>query len=76
MAIRLNKRPKSLITLPETHEDWHRLMLAALDVATKTSDPRLNGMRTALASGQTEQYLRKLGIICQADLQREFPGLE
>ena len=73
MAVRLNKRPKSIVTHPQSHDDWHRLMVAALDAATKANDPRVSAMRLALAKGQTEQHLRKLGIICLADLQREFP---
>jgi hypothetical protein len=72
-ASRINKRPKQVIKLPKSHDDWHRLMLGALDAAAKSQDRRQNAMRVALASGKTEQYLRKIGVICQADIQREFP---
>lgn len=70
---RINKRPKQLIKLPQTHDDWHKLMLATLDAAAKSQDKRQNAMRVALASGQTEQYLRKIGVICLADIKRKFP---
>ena len=72
-AVRYNKAPKSNIKMPRTHDDWHALMLQALSRAAKMGDRRLSGMQAALASGQTEAHLRKLGIICPADILREFP---
>lgn len=64
---------KPAIKLPVSHDDWHKLMLGALNAATAAQHPLENGLRAALANGQSEQYLRKHGIICPADIQRKFP---
>jgi len=75
-GVRLNKPPKSSIKLPKTHDEWHSLMVKAMERASKTKDKRLNGMQAALTAGQTEAHLRKLGIICMADVLREFPDTQ
>jgi len=72
VARRFNKPPKSSIKLPRTHDEWHALMLRALEQAAKVGDPRVKGLQAALSAGQSELHLRKLGIICLADIQREF----
>ncbi len=48
-------------------------MLKAIDQAERANDRRLPGLRKALADGKAEKHLRMLGIICEADLFREFP---
>ena len=72
MASRINKPRQSAVKLPQTHDDWHQLMMQALQLAEKVQDPRTNGLRAALAEGKSEAYLRKIGVICPADLKREF----
>lgn len=61
------------VRVASTHEDWHKLMTKAIELAEKSSDRRLPGLRDALANNRTEPHLRKLGIVCPADLVREFP---
>ena len=74
-AARFNRSPQTNIKPPKTHDDWHRLMVKAIERASKTKDKRLRGMQAAVAEGKTEAHLRKLGIICLADILREFPDL-
>jgi hypothetical protein len=64
---------KSTIRAAKTHDEWQSLMRSAIDLAEKTKDPRLSGLMAANAEGRVEQYLRRQGIICPVDLQREFP---
>ncbi len=68
-----NQSPPSPIRVAKTTEDWNRLIQAAIQMAEKTGDSRVAGLREALAKGQTERFLRKLGIVCPSDLMREFP---
>jgi hypothetical protein len=73
MAPRLHNRPKTSIKMPGTHDEWHRLAVQALERAETLQDPRLNGLREAIGKGQSEPFLRKIGVVCQTDLHREFP---
>lgn len=52
--------------------DWTRLLTAAIERAEKTNDPRLVALKAATTSGKTIETLKKYGIICEADIQREF----
>ena len=62
---------KSPIQMPT---NWHTFMLKVIDKAERTTDRRLPGLRKALVEGQAEKHLRLMGIICEADISREFPG--
>lgn len=53
---------------------WDGLILKAIRLAEIQEDRRLEGLRRASEEGRSELFLRKLGIICDADLAREFPG--
>lgn len=44
--------------------------------AEQSQDRRLLGLRAALADGKTETALRRLGIIHEIDVEREFPSSE
>ena len=73
MAARMHKAPKPRIKAPATHNDWHKLMVAAIQQAEKVQDKRANSLRLALAQNKAEQQLRKMHIICPADILRVFP---
>jgi len=63
---------------PKTREptsplDWERLLRKAISRAQKTQDKRLVLLQAALPKGQARNVLKKMGIICETDLGREFP---
>lgn len=60
--------------LPVGPHGWSQLMTATIRRAEAIQDPRLAGLRRAMVEGKAEGMLRKLGIISEADLDREFPG--
>lgn len=62
--------PKSLA--PTDQQAWQNLMSAALKRAAQAGH-NTNTMQAAYVRGKSEQALRKLGIICQADLDRLYP---
>ena len=72
MATRLYqaKRPQKA---PTKQTEWARLMQRAIGRAEKAKDRRLAGLRKAQADGKSEALLRRLGIISEEDLSREFP---
>ncbi len=72
MATRLQETKKPGIRLPANPYEWKQLMHKALDKAVQNNDPRAAGLRKALESGQAERHLRLMGIVCQADIDREF----
>jgi len=59
--------------MPTRQEDWKQLLHKAISQAESTKDRRLNGLRHALINNQAEKHLRKLGIIHEGDIKREFP---
>jgi hypothetical protein len=62
---------------PRTPKDpsaWIRLAQQAADQARRVGDKREHSIRQALGQGQAEKLLRTLGIICEADILREFPA--
>jgi len=59
--------------MPTRQEDWKQLLHKAIAQAESIKDRRLNGLRHALINNQAEKYLRKLGIIHEGDIKREFP---
>jgi hypothetical protein len=58
---------------PSSPIEWERLMQVVLTRAEARADPRLNMLKAAMPQGKTEQVLRQMGIICENDVQREFP---
>jgi hypothetical protein len=52
---------------------WLQLLRKAIARAQATKDPRLNGLQQAMATSSAEKILRRMSIICDADLIREFP---
>jgi hypothetical protein len=63
------KRPRG----PVDPQGWNQLMLQVIARCEKLGAPDLPGLRAALSQGKAEQLLRRLGIISQADIDREFP---
>jgi ABC-type microcin C transport system permease subunit YejE len=53
---------------------WVKLAQLAIARAEKIKDRRLEGLRASLTNGKAERTLRQLGIICEADVDREFPN--
>jgi len=79
MPIRLlnqsNPSSAKRIQAPDRREDWKQLLVKAIQRAEATGDRRLEGLKRALVDGQAERHLRRLGIIHDVDLSREFPVL-
>ena len=74
MATRLTKpAAKPKIQPPKTSSEWTNLMRTTIDRAVEAKSRLVPGLRDALAKGQTERFLRRLGIIHQNDLDRLFP---
>jgi len=76
MAIRLlnqQTKPKRQIQAPNRKEGWKQLLRQAIQQAEKAKDPRIEGLKQAFIKDDAERYLRKLGIIHEGDLNREFP---
>lgn len=75
MATRLYNQAetKKARKAPMKQTEWVRLMQRTIAQADKIGDRRAYGLRKALADGKTEPMLRRLGIISEADLRREFP---
>jgi len=72
MATRHNLPPTKPLG-PKTTHQWAQLMRSVLARAETVKHPIVNGLREAQAKGKTEEFLRRLGIICQQDIEREFP---
>lgn len=64
---------KPQIQAPRTDAEWQRLMLATIERATLVKSRLVPGLRDAHVKGKAENFLRKLGIIHQNDLDRLFP---
>jgi len=73
MATRLQEQKKPTIRLPANQYEWTQLISKVLASAERNRDPRAAGLRKAKDSGQAEKHLRLMGIVCQADIDREFP---
>jgi hypothetical protein len=74
MATRLMKAPaKPKIQAPKSVPEWHRLMMMTIERAGAAKSKLVPGLRDALAKGQAEAFLRRLGIIHQNDIDRLFP---
>ncbi len=58
--------------VPQTSQAWGVLMNAVIRRLTQLGRPTA-AMQDAYANGRSEQTLRRMGIICQTDIDREFP---
>ena len=58
---------------PNSIEGWNVLLREAITRAERQKDRRLEGFKRAMIEGKAEPILRRLGIICPADLDRELP---
>lgn len=65
-------KPKRVLA-PTRRDDWKQLLRKAITRAEASKDRRLAGLRHALVKGQAEQHLRRMGIIAERDIEREFP---
>lgn len=68
-----NLPPKPRIQTPNRREGWNQLLRTTITRAELTGDRRLEGLKRALVDGTAEKHLRRLGIIHDVDLTREFP---
>lgn len=59
---------------PKDRSGWMRLARQAIERAKAAGDKREHSIRLAVQKGQVETLLRQWAIICEADLQREFPA--
>ena len=75
MPTRILGKPKTTPRrpLPQRREDWNKLLKAALQRAEANQDRRSEGIKRAMIDNKAEAHLRRLGIVCDADLTREFP---
>jgi hypothetical protein len=74
MPTRLMKpAQKPTIQAPKNAAEWGRLMTAAIERAMEAKSRLVVGLKEAQAKGQTERFLRRLGIIHMNDLERLFP---
>lgn len=67
-------KSSTLDRIPKTHHEWDNLMRKVLARATAQGDRRLQGLQGVISKGESAKFLRKLGIICEADIHREFPS--
>jgi hypothetical protein len=69
-----NAQPtKRAIQAPNRRDDWKQLLTKAIARAEASGDRRAIGLKQALINGEAERHLRRLGIIHEGDLLREFP---
>ena len=68
---KLDPSPTSRAAMGQTQ--WVQLLKKAITRAQLKGDSRLQVLQQALRAGTAEKSLRKMSIICDADLQREFP---
>lgn len=58
---------------PKTPHEWDALMRRVMARATEVKDRRLQGFQGVISRGETARFLKKMGIICENDIRREFP---
>jgi len=67
----LNPAPKKRGVM--TLQEWVRLGQKALQAATAAGNERMaKAIQAGLQEGNPSRTLKRLGIICEADIQREF----
>lgn len=72
---RLLQAPKPKTQRPRTPVEWTALMKKAIARAEAVGDRRVENMKKALRRGGVEQKLRRMSIISEADIAREFPQI-
>ena len=73
MVTRSYNQAKTTKKMPTKPLEWTRLMQTVIKRADTVKDRRAGGLRKALATGKAEALLRRMGIISEIDLLREFP---
>jgi len=63
-----------VIKLPRSPREWDALARKAIARATLLDDRRLHGLKAAIVAGKTAEHLRKMSIVSEADVLREFPS--
>jgi hypothetical protein len=58
---------------PQTDREWQRLMTKVIKRATEMKDPRVAALKRAVTEARTAQTLKRMRIICDNDILREFP---
>jgi len=53
---------------------WQQLMRRVIQAAEKLKDPRVEALRASIRNGTNEAMLRRMSIVCEADIAREFPA--
>lgn len=66
-------RPTKPKREPTTSREWQKLMLKVIERATKLKDPRVQALKNAISEARTAQVLKRMRIICDNDILREFP---
>ena len=67
----LNTPPKSRV--PATAAEWDRLAKRAMAYIKSQGDPRkVEGIQKLIVTGKVEKNFRRMGIVCDADIQRVF----
>jgi hypothetical protein len=59
--------------VPTNVNEWNTLLTLSIRKAEALQDSRLPGLRKAMVEGKAEPFLRRMGIISQVDIEREFP---
>jgi hypothetical protein len=67
--------PSTKATTPSSAHEWAHLLQLVIQKAAEREDPRLHSLRQAAMDGRAESCLRKMAIICETDVMREFPPL-
>jgi len=57
-----------------TPQQWRALCQRALEAAQAQGDPRAGGLVRALTARLEQKTLQTLNIICDNDIEREFPS--
>ena len=72
MTTRKNEPAPKKPAHPTTATGWTSLLSQAIKRAEAKGDIRLAGLKRAMVEGTAEKTLRKLSILTDVDLQREF----
>lgn len=67
---KLNPAPQKKSAVGQSQ--WNQLLRRAIARAQNSQDPRLPLLQQALRAGTAEAALRRMSVICDADIDREF----
>jgi hypothetical protein len=65
--------PKAVSRDRKNITEWLNLARTAVEAAEHIGDRRAFSLRAAITEGKSEKVLRQMGIICESDVEREFP---